>query len=224
MKLPITVKFSAILTSISCFVAFLFLILLLPTNCDAQTKWSLAVNLGVFQPVGKDVVKLYTSTQQPISTTYYTRHKFDHPYIGILPNLSYSVTSALSFGIQTGIYGHVDERNSAYRKRFFVTVPIMGTSKINLAAIKKNSLGLHIAAGQNFFHYNSFPFDVQNGWIYNASAFCSTRKSIFKLGIEQQVDNAFFYYVSDNQFTKDERFRYQLTRSAVTISYGYIIN
>jgi hypothetical protein len=221
---PTTMKFSAILTSISCFVALFFLILLLPTNCDAQTKWNLAVNLGVFQPVGKDVVKLYTSTQQPISIIYNTRHKFDHPYIGILPNLSYSVSSVLSFGIQTGIYGHIDERNSGYRKRFFVTVPVMGTSKINLAAIKKNSLGLHIAAGRNFFHYNSFPYDVQNGWIYNASAFYSTKKGIFKFGIEQQVDNAFVYYVSDNQFTKDETFRYKLTHSAITISYGYIVN
>jgi hypothetical protein len=99
----------------------------------------------------------------------------------------------------------------------------MGTGKINLALIKKNRVGLHIAAGRNFFHYNSFPFDVQNGWIYNASAFYSTKKSIFKLGIEQQVDNAFYYYVSNNQFTKDETFRHKLTRNAITISYGYIL-
>jgi len=223
MKLLTTVKFYAILISIYCSFAFLFLTLLLPNNCDAQTKWGLAVNLGVFQPVGKDVEKLYTSAQQPISATYYTRHKFDHPYIGILSNLSYSVTSALSFGIQTGIYSHIDERNSGYRKRFFVTVPVMGTSKINLAAIKKNILGMHLAAGRNFFHYNSFPYDVQNGWIYNASVFCSTKKSIFKLGIEHRVDDASYYYVSNNQFTKDETFRYKLNRSAFTISYGYII-
>lgn len=223
MKLPTTMKFSTILTSISCSVTLFFLILLLPTNCDTQTKWSLDVNLGVFQPVGKDVAKLYTSVQQPLRVTYYTREKFDHPYIGILPNLSYSVTSALSFGIQSGIHGHIDERYSGYGNSFFVTVPVLGTGKINLAAIKKNKVGLHIAVGRNFFHYNSFPFDVQNGWIYNASAFYSTKKSIFKLGVEQQVDNAFYYYVSDNQFTKDESFRFKLTRSAFTISYGYII-
>ncbi len=64
---------------------------------------------------------------------------------------------------------------------------------------------------------------LKNGWIYNASAFYSTKKSIFKLGIEQQVDNAFYYYISDRPYLKDETFRYKLTRSAVTISYGYIL-
>ncbi len=138
--------------------------LLLPTNCDAQRKWSLYVNLSVFQPVGKDVVKLYTSAQQPsISAGYYTRHKFDHPYMGILPNLSYSVTSALSFGIQSGIHIHFNEHYSGYRNPFFVTVPVMATGKMNIAGIKRNKIGLSIAAGRNFFHMNSFPFDLKKG-------------------------------------------------------------
>ena len=103
---------------------------------QAQKKFSLEVNVGVLQPVGKDITKLYKS-DQPFTLEYFSKLKFDHPYISILPNLNYLVNANVLIGLQSGIYAHFNEQFSGYRLPVFVTVPLMATGRVNL--LKKQS-------------------------------------------------------------------------------------
>jgi hypothetical protein len=191
---------------------------------QAQKKFSLELNVCALQPTGKDITKTHQLMQPWWWVHYNSRHKFDHPYISILPNLNYSVNSNVLIGLQSGVYAHFDERYSGYRSPLFVTVPLMASGRVTLAKMESGKMGIHLAGGRNFFHMRTFPFDAKNGWIFDASVFYQLKgKGIFKLGVEKQLDNGYYYYKSDNAWMKDETFRYTLNRLAIKLSYGFVI-
>jgi hypothetical protein len=218
-----SVKLSPVDNTHRCIVLLAFLSLMLPFTSNAQRKWSVDLNVGLLQPIGKDATSLYFLTPS-ISVEYYTNKKFNHPYFAFLPNLHYALTSKLSFGVQSGIYTHFNEHFSGYRKPILVTVPILATGRAILTKIKKNNFGINVAAGKNFFSMDTYPYDIKNGWLYNGSFFYQTGKGIVKLGIERQVDKGYFFYTSDNQIAKDQTIQKNLRRTAVSITYGYTIN
>jgi len=204
-------------------LSFFIVSLFISIQLEAQKKFSLEIHAGVLQPVGKDITKTYQSVQ-PFAVEYYSRHKFDHPYISILPNLNYLVNTNILFGLQSGLYAHFEERYSGYRLPVSVTVPLMATGRITLAKIKSGNMGIHLAGGKNFFHLRTFPYDAKNGWIIDASVFYQLKgKGIFKLGVEKQLDKGYFYYISDHPWLKDETYRYTLNRLAIKHSYGFVI-
>src|SRR5687768_11645561 len=79
--------------------------LLVFNNLSAQKKLSLEVNTGVYQSIGEDQLRIY-ETGGPLTVEYYSRKKFSHPYLSVLPNLNYAINSKISVGLQSGIYGH----------------------------------------------------------------------------------------------------------------------
>ena len=85
-------------------------------------------------------------------------------------------------------------------------------------------MGIHLAAGKNFFQMRTYPDQTKNGWIFDASVYYQLKgKSIFKLGVEKQLDNGYHYYKSDYPWMKDETYRYTLNRLAVKLSYGFAV-
>ena len=81
-----------------------------------------------------------------------------------------------------------------------------------------------MAGGKNFFSMGTFPYDTKNGWIFNSAVFILNNKRIIKMGVEKQIDNGIFYYVSNDPSAKDEIFKNKLNRVSISLSYGLIIS
>lgn len=204
-------------------ILLLLIGIFLSLSSYAQKRISLACNIGLFEPIGKDDTKIYYS-DQPLTVEYYSRKKFSHPYIGILPNANYAISSSVFVGFQSGVYLHFNEEYSGDKKHLLVSIPILATGSINLFNIKSNHVGVSLAAGRNFFHMDTSPYDIKNGWLFNISAkYTINKKNIFKLGIEQQVDHGFYYFNSNSPFTHDETIKHSLVRTALALTYGILL-
>jgi hypothetical protein len=196
--------------------------LLVAGHLHAQKKFSLEINVGALHSVGKDISKTYHSTQ-PLSIQYLSRAKFEHTYFNLLPNLTYAVKPGILLGFQSGIYAHFNERYGGARKPVSVAVPLLATGRFDITDIKSSKLGISLAGGKNYFSTDTYPYDLKNGWLFNASVFyLLNQKSIFKLGVEQQIDNGYVYSAAD-AFLKEETFKYHLNRVSIALSYGWII-
>jgi len=135
---------------VNCFLLIFIVSLSLSIELQAQNRFSLEINLGLLQPVGKDLVKTYKSVQ-PLTVEYFSRKKFEHPYISILPNLKYLVNANVVIGLQSGIYAHFDEHYSGYIYPLFVTVPLMVSARVNIVKNRSGNIGINLAGGKNFF-------------------------------------------------------------------------
>lgn len=207
-----------------CFLFIAIASLFLSTHLHAQTRLSLEINAGVLHSFGRDIIKTYRSNTQPFGISPFTRKKFEQPYFNLLPNLNYAVNPNLSLGLQTGIYAHFYERYFGQRIPITVTVPLMATFRCNLMNIKSNTVGINVAGGKNFFRIDADIDQLKNGWVFNASLFyLLNKKSMIKLGVEQEVDNAYVYFIGEYPYTKDETFKYHLNRVSASLSYCFVI-
>jgi hypothetical protein len=225
MKLSLTVEVSTAFKSFCCSVVLFFLIFLLPSNCDAQKKWSLDINVGILQPVGKDVEVV----ANPVGSTYisyYSKKKYTNLYYGFLPNLNYYLSSRLALGVQSGIYLHPKETYTGY-KPLQISVPLIATARYRLAKFKSTIYGALFGVGRTFFQSGDVPFYIKNGWLFNVAAYAILKnKHVFKVGFDKEINDGFIYYSSgsNDPSNLDAILKHKITRNALFISYGITIN
>lgn len=196
---------------------------IIATNLKAQKKISLDINFTGLRSIGYDITKIRQSNMQPLTVYYFSRKKFEQPYFNILGNLAYAVNPNILMGLQTGIYAHFSERYFGFTKSLTVSVPVMITGRVNVMKINSRQIGINFTAGKNFFDIHAGEMELKNGLLFNESVFCIIKKSrILKLGIEQEVDNEYFYFTADNPLKKNETFEFHLNRLSLVLSYGII--
>lgn len=198
---------------------FIIVILFFQNKIIAQKKLYIDVNLGVLHSIGSDITKSRKSDIQPLTVYYYSRKRFEQPYINILGNFIYPITYNILLGLQTGIYSHFNEHYFGITKSMTVSIPIMATFRANVLKANSKTIGINLSAGKTFFDIKSGIMELKNGVLFNESIFLVKKKSIWKLGLDQEIQNEFLYFTADNPQSKSETFVFHLNRLSVVLSY-----
>lgn len=189
-------------------------------NSTAQNKLQFDLNIGLLKSVGKNISAMHHSGIYPVGYHYNSREQFQHPYVNLLGHVNYRLSSRMNVGVQSGFYFHYYEQYFSAVERTTLALPIMTTLNYRLFNLKSNSGGIEIAIGKIFFHIIEPKVEVHNGNLYNVAAFYKIKnRSIFKLGVEKQVDHVTLTGFEDEY--PGEIFKYKLNRMALAISYGY---
>ncbi len=198
--------------------------MILVNGINAQKKLHLDINLGVLNSIGKNEMRTYNSTINPLQVDYYSQKKYKHSYINLQFHLKYPMSKKVSFGVQSGLYMHFSERYFNTTEHTSISIPLLATIDLTAKHFKTSLVGVSIAGGKNFFKIDDDEEVTKNGSLMNASIFYRFKRNILKFGVEKQIDNVSFYYTAPNILRKNEKFSYHLHRLAILFSYGFTIN
>jgi hypothetical protein len=199
--------------------------LLISISVRAQKKVDIYLNFKMYKSIGRNNLKNYKSKDSILSYDYYSKKKFDHPYISISSALSYPIFKKLKVSMETGIYIHFSELYVSFPPKSRILIPLQASVSYQLLELKKKSFGLSSSIGFVFFDINELIERYKNGSLYSFSLFYSIRKKVnLSVGIEKQIDNVSLYVDRINPYSKNEIYNYSINRLSCFISYGVCIN
>lgn len=182
---------------------------------NAQKKLIFDLSLGINRSIGADILKSEIVGSNEFQ--YYTKKKYSHPYLNTTTSILYPITKDFSLGLRSGIYVYFLETYFTAAQRTSVSVPLELAGRLKILDLGKNSAGLDISAGINFYNINDVLEHYGNGKLINMSFYYLTKnKHLIKIGLEQQIDNVqYLINELDPKF-----FNYKIDRLSICLTYG----
>lgn len=200
---------------------FFLIILLTAFSANAQKSNPVfEINVEADKSMGSNIIKTHYLDNSS-SFEYYSRRRYKHPYLSVLVNVMYRLTSKGWVGAQTGIEcKFLEQYFFADVERTSVSIPIQLTGRYQMLLLKGKSIGINLAAGMNLFDINQSIEHYKNGKLFSGAVYYKSKKSVFKLGANKQVDNVRFYVGRSFQNQGSDIFRYKLRRTSISLAYG----
>lgn len=202
------------------FILFLFVLV---SNLKAQKKVNVDLNFNIYKSIGKEIIKNYQTTDGYVIIEYYEKKRNKNPFISFTGNVYYPIFKKIHIGLQTGIYMIFKEIYQSYPPTNHFSIPLQATLKYEALNRTKFSSGVIVAAGINFLYIDEVWARYKNAALYNGSFYCKSGKSIFKIGVEKQVDNVIANLHEFSAYTNENLYKYKLSRVSGFISYGITI-
>ena len=201
------------------FLPILAIIFFTVSSSLAQKKLVYNIGVGLNKSIGKDESNFHFAGNT--ITQYFNRQKYRNPYLNITGSVSYPLIKNCLIVLKSGIYVYFLEEYFTGVQRTTVSIPIELTARYKLFTMNKNSLGLDLSGGLNFFKIDDILEHYGNGQILNASLYyLINNKHLIKFGIEKQIDDVAFDLYKISQYSGEKIFNYKLDRLSISLSYS----
>lgn len=188
-------------------------------SARAQVKMVFDVNAGINKSIGSNLLKTQTISGNDIP--YFSRRRYKHPQGTITGSALFQINKDFFIGLRSGIYIYILEDYATIAQRTTLSVPLLLTSRLNLFNINKNSAGIDLGAGINYFHIDDIIEKYGTGTLLNGSIFYLVKeKYLFKIGLEQQTDNVQFDLHIGNPSSSIRFFNYKIKRLSLCLTFG----
>ncbi len=188
-------------------------------RAQAQVKMVFDVNLGINESIATNLLKTEIISGNHIE--HYSRQRYKYPYANVTGSALFRINKDFYIGLRSGLYIYFLQEYITSTQRTTVSVPLLLTSRLNLFTINKNSAGIDLGAGFNYFHIDDIFEKYGSGTLLNGSFFYLVKeKYLLKIGLEQQTDKVQFDIYQMDPNSSVRFLNYKIQRLSMCLTFG----